>query len=235
MMRAFKRSFLGQLEVFKEAEHVNIEGDPVDHLEEEVREVNSLQPGTLPAFVKAKYRSHSHAGTSYYKVSGIRSYLVSAIARLDAELETVDGVPVTQTLEFGFIKDVGLRKLVERDYNEIQRAFVVNCHKAVIVLCGGTIEAILAALLLANDSDARSAGAAPRKDDILAWSLSDLIEVSVELELISKSTEKLSQSVREYRNLVHPGNELRNGLSFGREEASIALEVLHIVHRDLAT
>lgn len=42
-----------------------------------------------------------------------------------------------------------------------------------------------------------------------------------------------AHSVREYRNLVHPGREVRENLSFGREEAAIALEVLRILVRDL--
>jgi hypothetical protein len=35
------------------------------------------------------------------------------------------------------------------------------------------------------------------------------------------------------RNLVHPGNELRQKLAFGHEEARIALEVLNMVDREL--
>jgi hypothetical protein len=64
--------------------------------------------------------------------------------------------------------------------------------------------------------------------------LSKLIAVAVEMNKVSDAVEKLSNPVREYRNLAHPGNELRTGLSFGAEEARIALEVLHILHRDLS-
>ena len=63
--------------------------------------------------------------------------------------------------------------------------------------------------------------------------LKTLIDVSVELKLVSAGVEKLSNPVREYRNLIHPGNEIRSGLTFGAEEAKIALEILHMLHRDL--
>ena len=59
-----------------------------------------------------------------------------------------------------------------------------------------------------------------------------MIHVGVELKLVTEGVEKLSHSVREYRNLVHPGNEIKSALSFGKEEARIAVEVLHIIHRD---
>jgi hypothetical protein len=100
--------------------------------------------------------------------------------------------------------------------------------------CWGSIEAILIDLLLHQESKAKAATTAPKNPDIKRWDFADLIKVSVELTLVSQGVEKLSQSVREYRNLVHPGNEIRNNLTFGSEEAKIALEVLHIVHRDLS-
>jgi len=77
-------------------------------------------------------------------------------------------------------------------------------------------------------------GAPAKKPDVRDWGLKSLIDVSVELGLVSAGVEKLSNPVREYRNLIHPGNEIQNSLTFGAEEAKIALEVLHIVHRDLS-
>ncbi len=149
-------------------------------------------------------------------------------------IETSKDTPVTQTREFSFVKDTELRKLIERDYIEIQRAYVASCWKSVIILSGGAIEAILLDLLQQNQSAAMAAPKTPKKPDITKWDLADLINVCVELKLVDQSVEKLSHPVREYRNLVHPGNEIRNKLVFGTEEAKIALEVLHIVHRGLS-
>jgi len=88
--------------------------------------------------------------------------------------------------------------------------------------------------LLANETSAKAAKSAPKEPNITRWDLSNLLAVSVELGLVTTGVEKLSHSLREYRNLVHPGNELRNKLSFDAEEAKIAVEVLNIVHRDLS-
>ena len=143
--------------------------------------------------------------------------------------------PVTQIREFGFINDPALKQYIERDYAEIQRAFIAQCWKSVIILSGGIIEAILTDLLLHNSARAVGTASAPKQRDITRWDLADLIKVAVELDLVSAGVEKLSHSVREYRNLVHPGNELRNKLIFDAEEAKIALEVVHILHRDLSS
>ncbi len=83
-----------------------------------------------------------------------------------------------------------------------------------------------------HETQAKAAERAPSKPDITKWSLSDLIEVSLELKLVTPGVQKLSHSLREYRNLVHPGREIRENLVFDAEEAKIALEVLNILYRD---
>ncbi|TMC00327.1 MAG: hypothetical protein E6J42_01145 [Chloroflexi bacterium] len=135
--------------------------------------------------------------------------------------------------EFAFVKDGSLRVCLERDYAEIQRAYDAKCWKSVIILSGGAIEAILLDLLQADPARALQATGAPKRPDLTKWDLADLINVAVELNLVAAGVDKLSHPIRSYRNLVHPGNELRTGLKFGGEEAKIALEVLHILHRDL--
>ena len=129
--------------------------------------------------------------------------------------------PVTQIREFGFINDPALKQCIERDYAEIQRAFIAQCWKSVIILSGGIIEAILTDLLLHNSVRAAGAVNTPKQHDSTRWDLADLIKVAVELDLVSAGVEKLSHSVREYRNLVHPGNELRNKLALHLTTSSV--------------
>jgi hypothetical protein len=175
------------------------------------------------------------------KRSGLMDYLQQKVMFCDLKPEMAAGdlaaTTVTEdaTRTFAFIRDQRIRELVDRDYSEILRANSARCWKSVIILSGGTIEAILTDLLL-NDPRALTAHAAPKKNsDITSWDLKDLIDVSVELRLVGPGIEKLSHPVREYRNLVHPGNEIRNRLAFGKPEARIAIEVLHMLHRDLTS
>ena len=173
-------------------------------------------------------------GLPNYYADAISGYLSSALARLAIEMDVEDSTPVTESRDFSFVNDADLRRILERDDQEIQRAFISGCWKSVIILSGGAIEAILVDILSSNAPAARSATKAPKKADIRAWDLADLINVAVELDLLTAGVEKLSHSLREYRNLVHPGNEIRNKLLVEREEAKIALEVLNMVHRELS-
>lgn len=142
--------------------------------------------------------------------------------------------PVVETREFKFIADGKLRGILERDYAEIQRAYASECWKSVIIVSGSAIEAILLDRLQADAGRAQASSKAPNDPDLRRWDLEKLIEVAVDLCPKLAGVQRLSHSVRGYRNLVHPGNEMRTGLVFGKEEARIALEVLNLVHRELS-
>jgi len=199
---------------------------------------DSLKLGAIAAIEPVRKRPRP-TGLQLASNQQTKQQILAGAGSLLAALEgyrqsaTEESTPVTQTKEFTFVNSPELRKILERDYIEIQRAFIAHCWKSVIILSGGTIEAILMDLLLQKQSAALAATKAPKgKSDISRWDLADLINVSVELRLVTNGVERLSHPVRDYRNLVHPGNEVRNNLTFGAEEAKIALEVLHIVHRD---
>lgn len=170
--------------------------------------------------------------------SGIMDYLHQKVTLHDLKPGTAPDQMAVKVGEcapktFAFIKDLKIRELVDRDYSELLRAYSARCWKSVIILSGGAIEAILTDLLLGDPRALTAHGAPKKKADITTWDLKDLIDVSVDLKLVSPGIEKLSHPVREYRNLIHPGNEIRNGLTFGEPEARIAMEVLHMLHRDL--
>lgn len=198
-----------------------------DQVASELSVVNVHFPGLLPPQQKILIRD------GYAELAGLRSVVGSALARVSTALEETTVSPIAPGREFLFVEDARLRAIIERDYLEISRASVTSCWKAAIVLSGGLIEAVLLDLLQKHAEPARRASAAPRESDLSKWTLEQLIDVSVELHLVSSGAAKLSHPIRSYRNLIHPGNELRSKLVFGEEEARIAVEVLHIVHRDL--
>lgn len=171
--------------------------------------------------------------SDFYSINGLKAIIASILGRIEPELADVQDTPVTEKKEFIFIQNSKLREIIERDYQEIQRAFVAQCWKSVLILAGGLIEAILLDGLGQISDLALASTKAPKNSDLSKWDLSTLIEVSVELKLVTAGVEKLSHPIREFRNLVHPGYELRKKLTYGREEARIGWEVLNMIHRDL--
>jgi hypothetical protein len=233
-LRQYYHSLRGQQAIFDGLKG-RTDQHPVRILEAEIRRLLIDFPDIVPAFNAQDFYSHTHDNhTFYYDVEGIRAFLAAALGRLQISIEVPSTTPVTEQKTFAFVREKAIRAIIERDYAEAQRAYISECWKSVIILCGGMIEAVLTDLLIQNDSRAKTAPGAPRNPDITRWDLTDLIKIAVALGLVSAGIEKLSHSIREYRNLVHPGNEVRNNLRFDAEEARIALEVLNIVHRDLS-
>lgn len=209
-------------------------GDAGDAIAEEIDRLESEFPALGPLSRVKQMRLQSITG-DFYPTEALLTKVSLTLGKLGAALEEdTSSRPVTEAKEFPFVHASELRKILERDYLEIQRSYVAQCWKSAIILAGGAIEAILLDLVLQDPTKARLSQKAPNHSDPTRWDLGGLIAVCVDLKLVTSGVERLSSPVRDYRNLVHPGNELRSKLVFGAQEARIALEVLNIVHRDLS-
>lgn len=234
-LRSYYHSLLEQQRVLNSFDSNTIYVDTLcmQPLVDELSQLTNEFPEVVPAFSRGKFHVVSTYNDSMNLV-GLRTFTAMALGRLKIAIEQPEHDPVTEPKLFSFINNTKLRAIVERDYLELLRAYIASCWKSVIILCGGTIEAILLDLLKSDEESAKATQSAPKQTDINRWDLSQLIDVVLELKLVSPSVEKMSHPIREYRNLVHPGNELRNQLIFDEEEAKIAIEVLNILHRDLS-
>ena len=125
-----------------------------------------------------------------------------------------------------------LLNILERDYRDIQKCLEAECWKAVIILCGGCLEAILYDVLKQREAQALQStkhGRGALED----WTLENYIEVATDLGLITRGVESFSHSLRDYRNLVHPLKEIRGNYKIQREEATASFESLKMAIRDL--
>lgn len=124
-----------------------------------------------------------------------------------------------------------------RDYNEIIKCKNNACWKSAIILSGSSIEAILFDLLKQNEAKAMAASTAPKSKGkvipITEWRLNSLIDTAWGLKLINKSVTALSHSAKEFRNLVHPMEEIKGNYKLEKEEAENAFIILKTLIRDL--
>jgi hypothetical protein len=208
-----------------------IENLEFNMLENTINKVRDECPGILPLFRRDDFAVDDLLGG--YDINSIRVYLAQSEGLLRGAIDESSRSYNVEERDFSFVSDPKFKKILQRDFLEIQLAYQASCWKSTIILCGGGIEAILTDLLITKETLAKASAKAPNKPDITRWDLSELINVAVDLKLVTAAVEKLSHPIREYRNLVHPGNEIRSKLTFGAEEAKIALEVFNIVYRDL--
>ncbi len=131
-------------------------------------------------------------------------------------------------LALPFVADDRLRAILERDVAELEGCLRAEAHKAAMVLSGSIIEAILVDYFIRNPPGGKN------PDAILSTDLATLIAEAVKAGVLSESSRDLSTVVRNYRNLIHPGRELRGGTQVSKEAAQVAYNLLIMITREMA-
>ncbi len=126
------------------------------------------------------------------------------LAFLEKDLGTVDLAAVRVPLEF--------HDIVKERLAEIKLCMEAQAPLAVIFLCGSTLEGLLAAIAYEQPLMFSPAKSAPKRGGktkpFQEWSLSDLIVVSHERGLIGVDVVKFAHAVRDFRNYIHPRQQL---------------------------
>ncbi len=136
------------------------------------------------------------------------------------------GVNVRQLGLEGPVSDV-----IDHRIAEIEKCFSAESPLAVILLAGSTLEGI--ALGLANKypktfntSDAAPKDQSGKVKPFPAWSLGAFIDVLHDLRVIENDTKKFSHTLREFRNYVHPFEQMASQFRPREHTAKISLQVL---------
>lgn len=128
---------------------------------------------------------------------------------------------------FDFISDDKFRTILIRDYLELQICIEQKASKAVLILSGSIIEAVLLEYFIHNLPQNIT------EDKLLKWDLNDLIKEAVNTNLISTKTKDLSSVIRNYRNLIHPGKEIRSMEEFDHESAIVSYNLVKMVVKEV--
>ena len=128
---------------------------------------------------------------------------------------------------FDFITASAFRDSLKTDSTDMQRAFDADSWKVVHVLAGSIIEAVLADYLLSVDYETKTG------KDPLKFSLGDLVCACRREGSISDQAANLSEVIRSYRNLIHPGRALRLSESPDKDTARVAMSLVEILVREI--
>ncbi len=128
---------------------------------------------------------------------------------------------------FDFITNEAFRKSLESDFEELTACDKAKAWKAVHVLAGSIIEAVLIDHL-------SESGKTPSKDP-LKMELAELIQFCKDEEILSQKSVDLSSVVRGYRNLIHPGRVIRLKEQVDARGASIAQALVEIIVEEVAS
>lgn len=132
-------------------------------------------------------------------------------------------------VQFRFLENADLKASIISDYAEAQRCLNGKNYKATIILCGSIIEALITAALENEPSVKMSTKRLYELD------LSKLLsEAQTHQVLKDQPLAELMSPLRQWRNMIHPGAQIRKHLTAGRQEATIGIEVVDLLIRHLS-
>jgi len=128
----------------------------------------------------------------------------------------------------GIISDILNKRILE-----IKANIKANASLSAVVMIGSTLEGILLGFASKNPKDFNQANAAPKDKDgktklYQDWTLSSFIEVAYELRLIQEDVKKFSHSLRDFRNYIHPFEQMSTGFNPDIYTAKLCWNVLKV-------
>jgi len=118
--------------------------------------------------------------------------------------------------DLSFVSSAELREILKRDIAELNVARsqgVDKTSKICMVLCGSIAETLLLDCLLQNQTAALAiASTLPKrpKNNLEEWELEEMVVVATHLKLLSDDASTGATQLRKWRNLIHPGRELKD-------------------------
>lgn len=126
-------------------------------------------------------------------------------------------------MTFEFISDKKFQELLERDYQELESCIRVKATKSVLVLSGSIIEALLIEFFL------QFLPTHFTREKIFKLTFQDLLDLAEKETLLTQREKNLAWVIKDYRNLIHPGKEIRKEEKFDFESAQISLSLVKII------
>ncbi len=135
-------------------------------------------------------------------------------------------------------EDEKLGAILENRWKEAIICMNKGAPLAAIILMGSVLEGALFAFLHKYPQQANQAKAAPKDESgkvkkFNEWSLSNLIDVACECGWIQRDAKDFAHTLREYRNLIHPREQLVRGEQPDVDTCRICLEVARAAVNDL--
>lgn len=121
--------------------------------------------------------------------------------------------------------------IVKARLEEARLAMGAGAHLSVMFLCGSVLEAVLLGAAQKDPAKFNRASASPKDAGgsvrrFHEWSLAQLIDVACEVGLLKPDVKKFSHGLRDFRNYIHPYEQMISGFSPDGHTAKVCFQVL---------
>ncbi len=128
--------------------------------------------------------------------------------------------------------------VIEERLKEARVALGAGANLSVILLCGSVLEAILLGVAQKDPVKFNKAEASPKNKagtvkKFHEWSLSQLIDVACEIGHLKTDVKKFSHGLRDFRNYIHPYEQILSGFTPDQHTAKVCFQVLKAALADV--
>ncbi|WP_348740335.1 hypothetical protein [Tenacibaculum sp. 190524A02b] len=167
----------------------------------------------------------------------LKNWLVKKISQLKVESFQNSRQIYDTNLEEIELDSLGLDQIIIEVLNsrveEITKGIQARAPLSIIFLCGSTLEGILLGQAKKYPRLFNETKSSPKYEDgkvkkMSQWTLNDLINSSFEIGLINKDVKKFSHELRDFRNYIHPLEQINSGFNPTMDSAMICWQVLQM-------
>ena len=127
--------------------------------------------------------------------------------------------------------DGSVTEVLNYRFAEIKICLERDAPLSAIFLIGSSLEGILLGVALKNIKKFNQANSSPKDKEgkvkqFPLWTLSNFIDVAFELKLLNQDVKKFSHSLRDFRNYIHPYEQMGSNFQPDKHTAKICWQVL---------
>lgn len=121
--------------------------------------------------------------------------------------------------------------IIESRLVEARKALGAGAHLSVIFLCGSVLEAVLLGAAQKEPARFNRAVSSPKANDgkvkqFPDWNLAQFIDVACEIDLLKPDVKKFSHGLRDFRNYIHPYEQMVSRFTPDEHTAKLCFQVL---------
>ena len=129
--------------------------------------------------------------------------------------------------------------IIEARLSEARKALSVGAHLSVIFMCGSVLERVLLGVAQKSPEEFNRSPVSPKNAEgkvkpLHEWSLAQFIDTACDIELLKLDVKKFSHGLRDFRNYIHPYQQMVSGFSPDEHTAKGCFQVLKAALASLA-
>lgn len=121
--------------------------------------------------------------------------------------------------------------IIKSRLEEARKALAAGAHLSVIFLCGSILEAVLLGKAQREPALFNRSKVSPRSKDgkvrqFQDWTLAQFIDVATDVGVLKPDVQKFSHGLRDFRNYIHPYEQMVSGFTPDEHTAKVCFQVL---------